>query len=105
MRTTFIHYLIIAMPFMACTSADKAEISEEKATVAMGASARWKPIKWISLGAMYSVNERSAANLGLHLVVKPGPIQVYFASDNVLNAFSIKNSPAVNLRTGLSLIF
>ena len=33
MRTTFIHYLIIAMTFMACTSADKAEVTEEKATV------------------------------------------------------------------------
>lgn len=79
--------------------------ADEKASVAVGASARWKPIKWISLGAMYSVNDRSAANLGFHLVVKPGPVQLYFASDNVLNAFTIKNSPAVNLRTGLSLIF
>lgn len=79
--------------------------ADEKASVAVGANARWKPIKWISLGAMYSVNDRSAANLGFHLVVKPGPVQLYFASDNVLNAFSIKNSPAVNLRTGLSLIF
>ncbi len=79
--------------------------AESKATVAIGASARWKPIKWISLGAMYSVNERSSANLGFHLVLKPGPVQLYFASDNLLNAFSVKNSPAVNLRTGLSLIF
>jgi len=78
---------------------------EENATVAVGANARWKPLKWFSLGAMYSVNERSAANLGFHLVLKPGPVQVYFASDNLLNAFSVKSSPAVNLRTGLSLIF
>ncbi|MDO8368028.1 MAG: DUF5723 family protein [Saprospiraceae bacterium] len=79
--------------------------AEEKATVAVGASARWKPLKWFSLGAMYSVNERSAANLGFHLVFKPGPVQLYFASDNVLNAFTVKSSPAVNFRTGLSLIF
>jgi hypothetical protein len=78
---------------------------DENATIAVGASARWKPLKWISLGAMYSVNERSAANLGFHLALKPGPVQLYFASDNILNAFSIKNSPAVNLRTGLSLLF
>jgi Family of unknown function (DUF5723) len=79
--------------------------SEAKATVAVGASARWKLFKWISVGAMYSINERSATNLGLHLVVKPGPLQIYFASDNLSNAFSIKNTPAVNFRTGLSLIF
>lgn len=33
MRTKFIQYLLIAMPFMACTSADKAVVTEEKATV------------------------------------------------------------------------
>lgn len=79
--------------------------ADEKANVAVGASARWKPLKWISLGAMYSVNERSATNLGFHLALKPGPLQLYFASDNLLNAFSVKSSPAVNLRTGISLIF
>ena len=79
--------------------------ADEKADVAVGANARWKPFKWISLGAMYSVNERSAANLGFHLALQPGPLQLYFASDNVLNAFSVKSSPAVNLRTGLSLVF
>lgn len=78
---------------------------EEKATVAMGVSARWKPLKWMSLGAMYSANERSAANLGFQVGLKPGPVQLYFASDNLLNSFSIKNNSAVNLRAGLSLIF
>jgi len=79
--------------------------AEEKATVAVGASARWQPMNWISLGAMYSVHKRSASNLGFHLVLKPGPVQIYFASDNLLNAFSVKNNPAINLRTGLSLLF
>lgn len=78
---------------------------DEKATVAVGANARFKPFSWMSLGAMYSINERSAANLGFHLVFKPGPVQIYFATDNLLNAFSVKSSPAVSLRTGLSLIF
>lgn len=73
-------------------------------TFSIGANARWSPKRWLSLGAMYSVNRRSADNLGLHLVLKPGPLQVYFASDNLLNAFSIKNSPAVNLSAGIALI-
>lgn len=73
-------------------------------TFSLGGSARWKPLNWLSLGAMYSVNRRSAANLGLHLMLKPGPVQVYFASDNLLNAFSVKNSPAVNLRAGIALL-
>ncbi|MBK8426720.1 MAG: hypothetical protein IPL27_12450 [Lewinellaceae bacterium] len=72
---------------------------------AVGASVRWLPLKWLSLGGMYSVNKRSAANLGFHLAVTPGPIQAYFVSDNLLNAFSLKSSPAANLRAGLALAF
>lgn len=79
--------------------------SEEKATTAVGASIRWMPIKMLSLGAMYSINDRSAANLGFHIGIKPGPVQVYFASDNIINAFSLKSNPAVNLRAGLALVF
>ncbi|MBN8680802.1 MAG: hypothetical protein J0M29_21435 [Chitinophagales bacterium] len=79
--------------------------SEEKATTAVGASIRWMPIKMLSLGAMYSINDRSAANLGFQVGLKPGPVQVYFASDNIINAFSLKSNPAVNLRAGLALVF
>jgi hypothetical protein len=79
--------------------------SEEKATTAFGASLRWKPVKWVSLGAMYSINDRSAANLGFQVGLKPGPVQVYFASDNIINAFSIRSNPAVNLRAGVALVF
>jgi hypothetical protein len=78
---------------------------DAKNTFSIGGSARWKLKKWISLGAMYSINDRSAANLGFHLEFKPGPVQLYFASDNLLNAFSVKNSPAVNLSAGLALMF
>ncbi len=77
---------------------------DAKNTFAMGGSASWSPMKWISVGAMYSVNRRNAANLGMHVVVKPGPVQLYFASDNILNAFSVKSSPAVNLRAGIALM-
>ncbi len=77
---------------------------EAERSFAMAGSARWAPRKWLSLGAMYGVNLRSAANLGLSLVLKPGPVQLYFASDNLLYAFSVKNSPAVNLRAGIALL-
>ena len=78
---------------------------DEKARMAVGASARWKALKWLSLGAMYCANDRSAANVGFHVAFTPGPIQLYFASDNLLDAFSVKSNPVVNLRTGLSLVF
>ncbi len=78
---------------------------DKKSDTAVGASIRFMPVKWLSLGTMYSVNKRSAANLGFHLAVTPGPVQLYFLSDNLLNAFSLKSSPAANLRAGLSLAF
>lgn len=71
---------------------------------AIGASARWQTFKWLSLGALYSINQRSATNLGFHVILQPGPLQLYFSSDNLLNAFTPKNSPAVNLRAGIALI-
>lgn len=73
-------------------------------TYAIGASARWQTFKWLSLGAVYSVNQRSAANFGFHAILQPGPLQIYFSSDNLLNAFTPKNSPAVNLRAGIALL-
>ena len=78
---------------------------DRESNTAVGASVRWLPLKWLSLGAMYGVNNRSAANLGFHLAFTPGPVQVYFLSDNLLNAFTLKSSPAVNLRAGLALAF
>lgn len=72
---------------------------------AFGVSARWSPMRWLSLGALYSVNERSATNLGFHIVLKPGPLQLYFMSDNLANAFSVKHSAAVNLQAGAALLF
>jgi hypothetical protein len=78
---------------------------QARTTSAVGASVRWQTMPWLSLGALYSVNQRSAANIGFHVVAKVGPAQVYFLSDNLLNAFSIKSAPAVNLRTGLSFMF
>ena len=79
--------------------------AEDRRNVAVGGSIRWQALKWFSLGAMYSVNDRSSANFGFQTALKVGPAQVYFTSDNLLNAFSIKSSPAVNLRAGAALIF
>ncbi len=79
--------------------------TDRRTHTAVGVSARWSPLRWLSLGAMYSANTRSASNVGFHLAVKPGPVQVYFLSDNLLNAFSLRSSPAVNFRAGAALVF
>ena len=76
-----------------------------RTNTALGISARWQVIDWISLGAMYSANSHSAANLGFHVIFQPGPFQVYVLTDNMLNGFSVRSAPAVNLRIGASLAF
>jgi hypothetical protein len=77
---------------------------QARTTSAVAANVRWQMMRWLSVGAQYSVNQRSAANIGFHVIAKPGPVQVYFMSDNLLTGFAIKNSPAVNFRAGVSLI-
>ena len=72
---------------------------------ALGVSLQWQPVKLIRLGAMYSANARKAASLGFQVTLTPGPAQVFFASDNLLNAFSPYSASNVNFRTGLGFIF
>ncbi len=81
------------------------ENGPNRTATAVAASAQWTPLKWLSLGGMYGVNDRSAANIGFNLIVKPGPVQVYLLSDNVLTALTPYASPAVNFRLGASLVF
>jgi hypothetical protein len=52
---------------------------------------------------MMSINQRKAANLGLQIFLRPGPVQLYFTSDNLLSAFNPANNPAVNFRFGAAL--
>ena len=79
--------------------------SERRGATSVGVNAQWAPFRWLSVGAMYSVNDQSAANLGLSIVLKPGPIQLYVLSDNALNAVTPYGSPAVNFRFGGALVF
>ena len=75
----------------------------ENDTYALGASARYQIIKPLAVAAMMSINQRNAANLGLQIFLKPGPVQLYFTSDNLLSAFNPANNPAVNFRFGAAL--
>jgi hypothetical protein len=78
--------------------------SKEKPATAFGVNAQFSPIKMLSLGAMYSINDKSKTNLGLNLIFRPGPVQLYFASDNLLNGVSGNASPSVNFRVGAGIV-
>jgi len=61
--------------------------------------------KWISLSAAYTMINRSYNNLGLGLVVDPGPVQFYLVSDNVLGAFQPQHARHAQVRFGINLLF
>ncbi|MBD98279.1 MAG: hypothetical protein CMO34_00405 [Verrucomicrobia bacterium] len=61
--------------------------------------------KWISLSAAYTLINRSYNNLGLGLVLDPGPVQFYIVSDNVLGAIQPQHARHAQVRFGLNLIF
>ncbi len=79
--------------------------SERRSATSVGFNAQLSILKWLSVGAMYSVNDRSAANVGMSVVLKPGPVQLFILSDNALNAFTPYGSPAVNFRFGGAVVF
>jgi hypothetical protein len=76
-----------------------------RATTSFGVNAHWRPLDWLSVGGMYSVNDRSAANLGFRVGIQPGPLQLYLVSDNLLNVFTPYSSSVVNFRAGAALVF
>ena len=78
---------------------------EHRTATSVGVSGHWSPLKWLTVGAMYSVNDRSATNIGLSIVAKPGPLQLFVLSDNALNAVAPYSSAAVNFRFGGALVF
>lgn len=61
--------------------------------------------QWLSVQVAWSYNQRSFLNLGLALLITPGPIQLYAITDNLVAFFAPHISRATNLRVGLNLAF
>ncbi|MDZ7846639.1 MAG: DUF5723 family protein [Owenweeksia sp.] len=53
----------------------------------------------------YSVINGTYANVGLGLMARLGPVQLYMMSDNVLGAVMLENLQTSNIRLGLNLAF
>lgn len=53
----------------------------------------------------YSTFNKSAFNLGTGLALNAGPLQLYFATDNILPIFNIDNAKNAHFNTGLNLTF
>ncbi len=53
----------------------------------------------------YSTYNRSAFNFGAGIALNAGPLQLYFASDNILPVFNLDNAKNAQFNTGLNLTF
>ncbi len=58
--------------------------------------------KFLSVGALYSIKEGNAANLGLHTSVNAGPVTGFLSTDNIFRLGSFKSTNS-NIRAGLSI--
>jgi hypothetical protein len=61
--------------------------------------------EYLSTGGSVSLRNGSIANLGIHAVVKIGPVQIYGVTDNIISAFSPYNAKMANGRVGINLVF
>ncbi len=62
--------------------------------------------KFFAVAANASVNQKSYTNLGLGFVINPGPLQLYFMTDNLLTPlFAPAGITNLNIRFGLNFVF
>ena len=69
---------------------------------AFALSARAQLLKILTLGATYSTRYEQFDNLGVNLVARLGPVQVFGLTDNV---FGLLDGTDINGRVGLNLVF
>ncbi|MCF8238120.1 MAG: DUF5723 family protein [Saprospiraceae bacterium] len=65
----------------------------------------FKPLSFLEAGIAYTIYDKSYTNIGVHLLLKLGPVRVYGASDNILSLFSANDSRFANGRVGVQMAF
>ncbi|NOU16308.1 MAG: hypothetical protein HOO91_01945 [Bacteroidales bacterium] len=61
--------------------------------------------RFLNLISTISYNQKTINNLGVGLVIKPGPMQIYIIADNVYPAINPLYTTNVNFRFGVNLVF
>lgn len=72
---------------------------------AFSAGLRLKPAKWLSLGLLAVYGEEARPQLGASLLLSPGPVQLFLATDNLESFKHPELATRINFRAGLSLAF
>ena len=61
--------------------------------------------RFFNLLATISYNQKTINNLGVGLIIKPGPYQFYIIADNVYPAINPLYTTNANIRVGMNLVF
>ena len=83
----------------------QSEIFQKELLPSFPAAVDRKMNKWITLGATYTIINRSYNNLGFGFNINPGPVQFYMVADNLFGAIKPQNARYAQLRFGINLIF
>jgi hypothetical protein len=75
--------------------------SHNRMSLAIGTNIKLK--NWLAMNVNYAAFGGSYGNIGLGFVMKGGPLQVYFASDNILNAFNMSKSKNMHYAFGINI--
>lgn len=61
--------------------------------------------RFFNILATMSYNQKTVRNLGIGLLIKPGPFQIYMIADNIYPAINPLYATNVNFRIGVNLVF
>jgi len=61
--------------------------------------------RFLNLLTTISYNQKTINNLGVGLVIKPGPFQIYLITDNIYPAINPESFTNVNIRVGMNIVF
>lgn len=66
---------------------------------------QWRVLRWLQIGATYTVYRNTFFNFGVSGAVRLGPVQVFLLTDNLPAAFNPAGSRFFSARAGLNLAF
>lgn len=67
--------------------------------------AQWSPNNWFQTGLTVGKRSLTPFTVGMHLMVKPGPVQLYVVTDNLIGMVSPINNNPSGMRVGMNLLF
>lgn len=74
--------------------------SHNRMSLALGANFKLK--NWLAMNANYAAFGGSFGNIGFGFAIRSGPLQVYLASDNIINVFNISKSKNMHYSFGIN---